>query len=95
MRTFAMVVAIGLVGVILCSGAWWRAERVRSAYRIRGLEDRLAHAKNENAWLRGEIENRKNPLALAAAAKRHGVALVRDLPVVVVPAAEHGEAPAP
>lgn len=95
MKTLAMVVAIGLVGTLLSAGAFWRAERVRSAYRIRGLEDRLAHARNENAWLRGEIEKRKNPLALEAASRRRSVALVKDVPVVTVPVGERGEVPLP
>jgi hypothetical protein len=91
-----MVVAICLVGTLLGSGAYWRAERVRAAYRIRGLSDRLAHAKNENAWLRGEIEKRKNPLSLDAAARKKGLtALVKDLPVVTVSPLEHGDLPAP
>lgn len=96
MKTLSMVVAICLVGTLLCAGAFWRAERVRSAYRIRGLSDRLAHAKNENAWLRGEIEKRKNPLAIESAARKKGLTtLVKDLPVVAVPPIAHGDLPTP
>src|SRR5262249_38677648 len=96
MKTLSMVAAICLVGTLLSAGAFWRAERVRAAYRIRGLSDRLAHAKNENAWLKGEIEKRRNPLALEAAAKRRGAAgLVRDLPVVTVAYRDHEELPTP
>lgn len=96
MKTMSMVAAICLVGTLLAVGAFWRAERVRAAYRIRGLSDRLAHARNENEWLRGEIEKKKNPLALEVAARRRGLAdLVKDLPVVAVQPRDHTEVPGP
>jgi hypothetical protein len=90
----SMVAAICLVGTLLGIGAYWRAERVRSAYRIRTLQDQLAHAKNENEWLHGALEKKQNPLAIERAAKRFGLGnLVKDVPVVVVPHRDHSEAP--
>jgi hypothetical protein len=81
-----MVIAICLVGTLLATGAYWRAERVRAAYRIRTLSESLSHARNENGWLRGDIEKKKNPRALEMALKRRGApALIRDVPVVAVP----------
>ena len=71
MKTMSMVLAICLVGSLLAIGAFWRSERVRCAYRIRTLSDELSHAKNENEWLRGDIEKRgsvgpPSPLGLHA-----------------------------
>jgi hypothetical protein len=91
-KTFTMVVAIGLVGSLLAAGAYWRSERVRSAYRIKGLQDRLAHAKNENEWLKGGLERKKNPLAIERAAKRVGLkGFVKDIPVIAVVPLDHSE----
>jgi hypothetical protein len=93
-KTMSMVVAICLVGSLLAAGSYWRAERVRAAYRIRTLHDELAHARNENEWLRGALERKQNPLTIARSAKRLGVSgLVKDVPVVVVPFRDHREAP--
>jgi hypothetical protein len=90
----SMVAAICLVGSLLAMGAYWRAERVRAAYRIRTLQDQLAHSRNENEWLRGALERKQNPLTIERAAKRLGLAgLVKDVPVVVVPHRDHSEAP--
>ena len=94
MKTMSMVAAICLVGSLLAIGSYWRAERVRTAYRIRALQDQLAHSRNENEWLRGALERKQNPLTIARAAKRLGLAgLVKDVPVVVVPKRDHSEAP--
>ena len=94
MKTASMLIAICLVGVLLSTGAFWRAERVRTAYRIRALSDELSHAKNENEWLRGDIEKKKNPRALEVAMKRRGMeAFVKDIPVVTVVPREHVEVP--
>jgi hypothetical protein len=85
MKTAAIVLAICLVGVLCASGTYWRAERVRSAYRVRALAERLAHAQNENAWLRGEVERKLNPTRLQEAAKRCGLGDLKPVPVVTVP----------
>jgi hypothetical protein len=93
-KTFSMVVAIGLVGALLGMGAFWRAERVRSAYRIPGLQDRLAHTRNENEWLKGGLERKKNPLAIERAAKRVGLTgFVKDIPVIAVVPIDHSQDP--
>ena len=94
MKTLAMVLAIGLVGSLLGAGAYWRAERVRSAYRIKGLQDRLAHARNENEWLKGGLERKKNPVAIERAGKRAGLTgFVKEIPVISVVALDHSEDP--
>lgn len=94
MKTFSMVLAIGLVGCLLASGAFWRSERVRGAYRIRSLSERLSHAKNENVWLRTQIEEKRDPRLLAAALKKKNVeAMIRDVPVVKVAPRAHVEVP--
>jgi hypothetical protein len=90
----SMVIAICLVGALLAAGAFWRSERVRSAYRIRALSDELSHARNENEWLRGDIEKKKNPRWLEAATKKKGFEpLVKDVPVVAVPPRTYVEVP--
>jgi hypothetical protein len=90
----SMVVAICLVGCLLATGAFWRSERVRSAYRIRTLSDSLSHAKNENEWLRGDIEKKKNPRLLEATLKKKGAeSLVKDVPVIAVVPRIHVEVP--
>jgi hypothetical protein len=93
-KTMSMVAAICLVGCLLAIGAFWRSERVRSAYRIRALSDGLSHARNENEWLRGDIERKKNPSLLSIALKKKGAeALVKDVPVVTVVPRAHLEVP--
>jgi hypothetical protein len=89
-----MVLAIFLAGTLFGVGTHWRSERVRSAYRIRVLSETLSHARNENAWLRGDIERKRNPHALDAALKRRRAGtFVRDLPVVQVAPLPHVEVP--
>jgi hypothetical protein len=89
-----MVTAICLVGALLGIGAYWRAEQLRCAYRIRALSDDLSHAKNENEWLRGDIERKKNPKLLELNLKRRGIApLVKDVPVIAVVPRAHLEVP--
>jgi hypothetical protein len=84
MKTASMVAALCLVGVLLGIGAHFRSERVRAAYRIRTLTEKLSHAENENRWLRGEIERKKNPRVLDLALKRRGAETLGEVPVVEV-----------
>ncbi len=80
-----MITAVCLVGAMLILAAHRRAEGVRAAYRIKTLADRLAQVRNENAWLRAELERRRNPMVLAKTAKALAVELpVEELPVVRV-----------
>jgi hypothetical protein len=93
MKTASMVAAVCLVGVLLGIGACYRSERVRAAYRIRTLTESLSHAENENRWLRGEIERKKNPRTLDVAMKRGGADAFKEAPVVEVPPRAHLEVP--
>ena len=94
MRTAAMIVAIGLVGTLLSLGAHWRAERIRSAYRVRALSDTLSLVRNENGWLRGGIERKRTPWALERVVHKKRIGpFVHDLPVVPVVPLPHGEVP--
>ncbi len=94
MRTFLLILGIGLLGALLLLGAHHRAESVRTAYRIRDLGDRLASLRNENAWLRAEIERRRTPQALERVAVKLGVDLpVKDTPLIAVRPHRGGETP--
>ncbi len=94
MKTILLILGVALVGTLVLVGAHRRAECLRSAYRIHALSERLATIRNENEWLRAEIDRRSTPRALEAAASKHGVDLpVKDTPLVVVPQRPVREAP--
>ena len=94
-KTMSMVVAICLVGSLLATGAFWRSERVRSRLPDPGAPGPLAHARNENEWLRGRHREEEEPARDRARreARRPRPASSRTSRSIVVVPRDHSEVP--
>ena len=86
MKTMSMVVAICLVGTLLAIGAYWRAERVRCAYRIRTPPGPASPTpRTRTSGCAATSRGRRTPSRSSAPRSGVGLAdLVKDVPVVAV-----------